>query len=185
MKYICRWGLMRNARAESLAEHSADTAMTAHLLAIIAVARFGKQVRPDTLAAAALYHDSSEIITGDMPTPVKYDNETLRAAYKQLENTASERLLATLPAAEAQEIKGVFTAAALSAEEKKLLKAADKLSALVKCIEEERCGNCEFVSAKNATVAALREMELPEVDVYVREFLPAFSLDLDELLRKG
>ncbi len=184
MKYILRWGLMRSSRPETLAEHTTETAQIAHLLAVVARDRFGKEVHPDRLAAVALYHDASEIITGDMPTPVKYNNQSLQSAYKALEEEAARSYMALLPEDLAGSMQPYFTAEQLSTEEKTLLKAADKLSALIKCIEEEQSGNREFAAAKEAQLHSLTEMGLPEVDFFMVSLLPAYSYTLDKLMQK-
>ena len=183
MKYITRWALMRCMRQESLSEHTADTALLAHALCLIArnITHTGADIRPDTVAAAALYHDAPEILTGDMPTPVKYKNEALRTAYKAVERESALAMADLLPP-ELHEIEGSYlTGSVLNDAERKLLKAADRLSALIKCMEERKAGNREFTSAEKATIAALHAMELPEAEYFMEHFLPAFELDLDEL----
>ena len=149
MKYITRWGLMRSARTETLSEHTAEAAVIAHVLALVARDICGQtEVRPETVAVAALYHDASEIMTGDMPTPVKYKNEALRCAYKAVEKESAASLAAMLPEELEQTLTPYLTGGLLAPEEKTLLKAADRLSALIKCIEEETSGNTELRSAK-------------------------------------
>lgn len=182
MKYINRWGLMRNTRPENLSEHTAEVAMLAHLLAAIATEVLGQTgIRPEALALAALYHDASEILTGDLPTPVKYKNEALKTAYKALEKDSARSLASLLP----NELEAAFlpclTGEALTGEEKKLLKAADRLSALIKCIEEETSGNTEFASAKQGQLVALRQMDCPAADYFIHHFLPCYTQTLDEL----
>ncbi|MEF9970044.1 MAG: 5'-deoxynucleotidase [Ruthenibacterium sp.] len=181
MKYITRWGLMRAGRAESLSEHTADTAILAHTLALVSVKIFDTNVRPETIAVAALYHDASEILTGDMPTPVKYKNETLRSAYKALEAQAADTLTALLPAELQHEMGGYLHESVLTPAEQKLLKAADRLSALIKCIDEEQSGNREFSGAKAQQTAALKAMECREADYFMQHMLPCYALTLDEL----
>lgn len=144
MKYIARWGLMRAARTESLSEHTADAAILAHTLCLVSQTIFGTDVRPETVAVAALYHDASEILTGDMPTPVKYKSEPLRAAYKAVEADAAHTLGALLPDAVRAGMDGYLSGGILTQKERQLLKAADRLSALIKCVEEENAGNREF-----------------------------------------
>ena len=185
MKHIYRWGLMRNTRQESLAEHAADTAIIAHLLAELAKNRFAQTVRPELVATAALYHDCSEIITGDLPTPVKYRAASFTGEYKKLEREADDTLLSLLPPEIKDGVKDALTGDALNDREKRIVKAADKLSALIKCIDEERLGNTEFRSAKNTLQKAVADMRLEEADCFVEEFLPAHYLDLDELVEKG
>mgnify|MGYP003397657670 CR=1 FL=1 len=181
MKYITRWGLMRAGRAESLSEHTADAAILAHTLALVSVRIFGTNVRPETIAVATLYHDASEILTGDMPTPVKYKNETLRKAYKALEAQAADTLTALLPDALQNEMSGYLHENILTPAEQTLLKAADRLSALIKCVDEEQSGNREFAGAKAQQTAALEAMHCPEVDYFMQHMLPCYTMTLDEL----
>ncbi len=180
MKYIERWSLMRNTRGENLSEHSLEVGVLAHLLAIIHNTRFGGAVSAERAAVLGLYHDASEILTGDLPTPVKYFNPDIRRAYHEVEDEARRTLLSKLPC----DVRESFEALLLPREEERELwgfvKAADKLSALLKCIEERRMGNTEFLEAETATLGILREMKRPEVDCFLDEFLPAFSLTLDE-----
>ena len=181
MKYITRWGLMRSTRAETLAEHSAETAQLAHLLALLANEQFGADVRPDAVTVAALYHDAAEILTGDLPTPVKYSGEELKNAYKALEQQASERICAMAPKPVQASLLEAMTGSGLTAREKSILKAADKLSGLIKCIEERQSGNLEFESAARTQIAALKTLDLPEADWFIQQMLPAYRLTLDEL----
>lgn len=181
MKYIARWGLMRASRTESLSEHTADTAILAHTLCVLSKTVFGADVRPETVAVAALYHDASEIMTGDMPTPVKYKTEPLRAAYKALEADAAHSLAALLPAETQAEMDGYLCGAVLTPKERQLLKAADRLSALIKCIDEEQSGNREFAGAQAQQEAALQAMECPEADYFMQHMLPCYRWTLDEL----
>ena len=179
MRYIDRWGLMRNTRLENIQEHSHMVAVLAHALAVIRRDKFGGTIDPGHVAAVALYHDAPEIFTGDLPTPVKYANDTIQAAYKAVEANAAARLTAMLP----PEMQPAF-AALLSEpdpEVQTLVKAADKLSAHLKCLEELKAGNREFQSAAQQTLEALESYHLPELDYFLQEFLPAFSLTLDEL----
>ena len=186
MKYIERWALMRNARTETLTEHTLDVAMIAHALCVIGNVRYGRSLDADRAALIGLYHDASEIITGDMPTPVKYYNRDIRDAYKEVEHVAEKRLLEQLP----EDIRGVYAEIfdGTGAEEDKymrrLVKAADKLSALIKCMEESGAGNGEFRSAQISTEKSVQKMaeELPEVRVFLDEFLPPYGSTLDELL---
>lgn len=184
MKYISRWGLMRNTRTESLAEHALDTALLAHLLAYAAKTRFGAQVDPERVACSALYHDAGEILTGDMPTPVKYANELLRAEYKRVERDAERRLAALLPGDLAREMEPYLTQSELNDRERGILKAADKISALLKCVEEEQAGNREFRSAKESALKALQAGMQPETRWFLEECLPAYAMTLDELMGK-
>ncbi|MEG2596176.1 MAG: 5'-deoxynucleotidase [Ruthenibacterium sp.] len=172
---------MRAGRAESLSEHTADAAILAHTLALVSVNIFGTNVRPETVAVATLYHDASEILTGDMPTPVKYKNETLRSAYKALEAQAADTLTALLPAELQGEMGGYLHESVLTPAEQTLLKAADRLSALIKCIDEEQSGNREFAGAKAQQTAALTAMHCPEADYFMAHMLPCYTLTLDEL----
>ena len=184
MNYIDRWGLMRNSRKESLAEHSAATANIAHILALTA-AQMGEQVRPERVATAALYHDLSETLTGDMPTPVKYRDADIRSSYKRVEHEAQQQVCGMLPAELQSAMMGYLDETALNEREHAILKAADKLSALIKCIEEARSGNTEFASAEKSTREALAAMQLPELDVFMKQYLPAYRLTLDELMEQA
>jgi len=186
MKYIDRWALMRNARTETLSEHTLDVAIIAHALCIIGNVRYGRKLDADRAALIGLYHDASEIITGDMPTPVKYYNRDIRDAYKEVEHVAERRLLEQLP----EDIRGAYAEIfeGTDTEEDKymrrLVKAADKLSALIKCMEETGAGNGEFRTAQISTEKSVQKMaeELPEVKVFLEEFLPPYGSTLDELL---
>ncbi len=185
MKYIRRWSLMHASRTESLSEHAADTAILAHTLCLIAQHITGTPVRPETVAVAALYHDAQEILTGDMPTPVKYKNERLRKAYKALEDESAAALLGYLPPQLRGEMAGYVTGSLLTEEEAKLLKAADRLSALIKCTEEVQAGNREFAAALTQQRAALKEMNCPEADYFIVHMLPCYAQPLDELTGQG
>lgn len=181
MKYINRWGLMRNTRLENICEHSLEVALVAHALAITGVKFFGREYDPQRAAALAMLHDASEIITGDMPTPVKYHSEEIREAYAQVEDLAVERLVSFLPEELRGEYRELMTMNAPGDEDlKPLVKAADRISAVIKCIEERQSGNQDFREAEQATRKALAEMELPEADYFVKEFLPSYGLTLDE-----
>lgn len=181
MKYIERWALMRNSAAENISEHSLEVAMLAHGLGIISRERCGKEVDPEKLALIGLYHDANEIITGDMPTPVKYHDPELRNAYKRVEEMASRKLLNQLP----DYMKPYYEEALFmqpgEEEQWKLVKAADKLSALIKCIEERNAGNKEFSTAYQTIEQALHAMEMDEVEIFMRDFLPSYERTLDEL----
>ena len=179
MKYISRWGLMRSSRTESLCEHTADTALLAHTLALISVSIYGTQVRCETVCVAALYHDASEILTGDMPTPIKYDNPDIQTAYKAVEAVAEQKLLSMLPPDLRPAYDEVITIP--DPHVRDLVKAADKLSAYLKCLEELKAGNTEFRKAKEQTYAALLQNPLPALRCFMEEFLPGFELTLDEL----
>ena len=178
MRYITRWGLMRNSFSENIQEHSHQVAVLAHALAVIRNEKFGGHADPGAVAAAALYHDASEILTGDMPTPIKYDNPAIRKAYKDVEAVAEEKLLHMLP----EEFRTVYAPILRpDGETEQLVKAADKLSAYIKCVEELKAGNNEFREAAAQTRAALEGYGLPEVAYFLETFLPSFSLTLDEL----
>lgn len=180
MKYINRWGLMRNTFTENIGEHSLEVAILAHALALIRNKKFGGRLNPERAALLGIYHDASEIMTGDLPTPVKYFNEELREAYRQVEELSALRLLSMLPEELQGEYAPVLFPKAEEGELWKIVKAADKLSALIKCMEEEKAGNREFSQAQAATQQALKEMAMPEVDYFMEQMLPAYQLTLDE-----
>ena len=180
MKYITRWGLMRNTFSENIQEHSHQVAVLSHALALIRRDILGLPTPdPDKCAVAALYHDASEILTGDMPTPIKYYNPDIKDAYKQVERIAGERLLEMLPEA----LRNSYRDYVLEDVGNMLpiVKAADKLSAYIKCVEEQKAGNTEFDSAEKATMAAMRKMERPELDWFLDNCLEPFRLNLDQL----
>ncbi len=180
MKYIDRWGLMRNTQVENIQEHSHMVAVLAHALAVISRERFASAVDPAQAALAGLYHDASEILTGDLPTPVKYDNPAIKEAYKAVERVAADKLLSLLP----EDMQGEFSPYVREELEPELLlvvKAADKLSAHIKCLEEVKAGNSEFRLASEQTRRALEQMDLPALNYFMEHFLPAFELTLDEL----
>ena len=180
MRYITRWGLMRNTFSENIQEHSHQVAVLAHALALIRRDILGLPgPDPDRCAVAALYHDASEILTGDLPTPIKYHNPEIKAAYKEVERIAGEKLLAMLP----EQLRESYTHLVLEDDEQVLpiIKAADKLSAHIKCLEEQKAGNREFDNAAAQTYDAMIAMDRPELDWFCRECLGAFSLNLDEL----
>ena len=183
MRYINRWGLMRNTDVENIQEHSHMVAVLAHALAVIQNRYFGPQIDPGQAVVAALYHDASEILTGDMPTPVKYKNEALRSAYKAVEQE-SARLMASLqPEALRSETEEFLTGRVLNDAERKILKAADRLSALIKCLEECQSGNREFEAAREQQLAALHGMDCPEAEYFITHMLPCYTQNLDELTR--
>lgn len=188
MRYIERWALMRSARPENLSEHALEVAAIAHMLCVIGNVRFGRTLDAERAALVAIYHDASEIITGDMPTPVKYHDGDIRDAYKAVERNAEDRLLATLPDDLRPSFESVFRPAEDAGENelylRRLVKVADKISALIKCVDERHAGNAEFSSAERTCRAAVEDMasELPEVADFVREFLPSYGATLDELL---
>lgn len=178
MKNIYRWGLMRNSKQENLSEHSLEVAFIAHALAILRNRRFGGDINAEKVAVAAMFHDTSEIITGDMPTPIKYYNSDIKNVYKEIEHTAQNRLTELLPEDMRSDFYEIYNP---DKETEKLVKAADKISALIKCIEEKNSGNREFISAEKSTLASIKEMNLPEADMFLDEFLDSFTLTLDEL----
>ncbi len=181
MKYISRWGLMRNTRSENLCEHSFEVAVIAHALAVLRNTRFGGNVDPERAALLALFHDATEIFTGDLPTPVKYYNPQIRTAYREVESVAQNKLLSLLPSDLKPSYQSVLTAGADGDQSLlPLVKAADKLSAVIKCLEEKGMGNCEFSKAESTLLQAVHEMHLPEADCFVEEFLPSYCLTLDE-----
>lgn len=180
-KYINRWGLMRNVMNENLSTHAAEVSCIAHALALIGNTYFNKKYDADRVAILALYHDMPEVFTGDLPTPVKYANQALRQCYAELENQATEQLIDRLPTELQTEYEKILGLDASDMEMKKLIKGADKLCALIKCIEEEKSGNKDFVSAREATEKSLRDMRFDELDYFMENFLPAFSGTLDEL----
>ena len=180
MRYITRWGLMRNTFSENIQEHSHQVAVLAHALALIR-----REILhldgpdPDRCAVAALYHDASEILTGDLPTPIKYYNPDIKVAYKQVERIAGNRLLEMLP----QELRASYEHLILEDDAvlEPIVKAADKLSAHIKCLEEQKAGNTEFDSAAKQTWDAMKAMNLPELDWFLEHCLGAFALNLDQL----
>ena len=179
MRYIDRWGLMRNTQVENIQEHSHMVAVLAHALAVIENTYFGGTVDPGEVAVAALYHDASEIITGDMPTPIKYDNPEIRDAYKLVERVAEQKLLSMLP----DELRPAYEEIITIPDPKihALVKAADKLSAYLKCVEELKAGNLEFKKAREQTYAALCQNPIPALNYFMEHFLAGFELTLDEL----
>ena len=179
MRFIQRWALMRNTAQENVQEHSHQVAVLAHALAVIRNEKFGGNVDAGQVAVAALYHDASEILTGDMPTPIKYDNPAIRKAYKDVEAVAEQKLLAMLP----QELQSVYAPVITGpgGEVEALVKAADKLSAYIKCVEELKAGNNEFREAAAQTRKALEEYDLLEVQYFLDTFMDSFTLTLDEL----
>ena len=181
LKWIDRWSLMRNSSDENLSEHSLDVAMLAHALCVIGNERLGESLDADRAAVIGMFHDVSEILTGDMPTPVKYFNGQIHSAYKDIEHDATMRLLTLLPDDLRPQYTQVLQPGGEFEREKRLVKGADKLSAYIKCIEERKAGNREFGNAEEATLKALHEMELQEVEIFLEEFLPAYEKTLDEI----
>lgn len=181
MKYIERWALMRNSASENISEHSMEVAMLAHALALLGNKRLGKKHSAERVALLGLYHDCTEIITGDMPTPVKYHDPEIMEAYKRIEAGAARRLLNMLPEDLRDEYGLYLLPETESTEEGILVKAADKLSALIKCIEEEKAGNQEFHSAREATRRSIRNLHCQEAEIFCEEFLPEYYKTIDEL----
>lgn len=179
MRYIARWALMRNTRTENVEEHSYEVAVLAHALAVIGRDVFHKELDPDRTAVAALFHDAPEIITGDMPTPIKYYNPDIKTAYRQVEAVAQDKLLSMLPAELVPAYEPLVREP--DREIKRYVKAADKLSAWLKCQEERKAGNTEFNRAEEETMAALRSMGMEEVDWFLDKLGGAFQLTLDDL----
>lgn len=179
MRYINRWGLMRNTRLENIQEHSHQVAVLAHALAIIENRYFSGQIDPGAVAVAALYHDASEILTGDMPTPIKYDNPDIQSAYKDVEAVAEKKLLSMLPPDLRPDFEEAVTIP--DPEVHAIVKAADKLSAYLKCVEELKAGNTEFKKAREQTYAALCQNQSPALQYFMEHFLDGFELTLDEL----
>ncbi len=180
MKYINRWGLMRNTITENISEHSLDVAFIAHALAIIKNKRFNGNVNAERTALLAMFHDTTEILTGDLPTPIKYYNSQIKEAYKEVENIAKSKLLSYLPEDLREEYSDIYAEDKKDAELLKLIKAADKISALIKCIEEKRMGNTDFDKAEESILKSILEIDLPEVKCFIDEFIPAFKLTLDD-----
>ena len=180
MKYINRWALMRNTITENISEHSLETAFIAHALALIRNERFGGNVNAERVALLAMYHDTTEIITGDLPTPIKYYSKEIKGAYNEVEEKAKNTLIGYLP----DDLKKYYEPLLAPTEEEKelwrLVKGADKLSALIKCIEERKMGNADFASAEKATLEALGKLNIPEAEVFMKAFIPAYDLPLDE-----
>lgn len=181
MKYINRWGLMRSIKEENVSEHSLDVAVIAHALTIIQKKRLNKDVNPDKTVLYAIYHDASEILTGDMPTPVKYFNPAIKTAYKEVELNANKSLLNMLP----EDFYDEYVDALIPKEEEseiwKTIKAADKISAYIKCIEEEKSGNKEFVKARQSLLKEINNMDRQDVKIFMEEFLEGYGLTLDEM----
>ena len=182
MKYIRRWGLMRNTQAENDMEHAFQTAMIAHAIALLGNARYRRDYDAEHIMALAMYHDASEVITGDLPTPVKHNNPVIQDEYHRLEAIADQRLLRMLP----EDIRPTYEAL-IGTEEKgvewRIVKAADKISAYIKCMEERKMGNREFAEAETSTLSAIRRIDLPEVQDFMDDFVPGFGMSLDEISR--
>ena len=182
MKYIARWSLMRNSFSENIQEHSHSVAVLAHALGVIRRDVLGIPCDPNACATAALYHDASEILTGDLPTPIKYYSPAIREAYKQVEEEAATKLLDMLPS----ELRASYEPLLREEDEeiRRIVKAADKLSAYIKCVEELRAGNNEFRDAGRETLESIKAMNMPEVDWFLERFGGSFGLTLDELRKQ-
>ena len=180
MKYINRWSQMRNTIYENLCQHSLETAEIAHVLALIRNKRFNGNVNAERCALLAMYHDTTEIITGDLPTPIKYYSKEIKGAYDEIEEKAQNTLLGYLPDDLRDEYEPLFSPNEKDAELWRLVKGADKLSALIKCIEERKMGNTDFISAEKSTLEIIKKLDIPEVQVFLEEFIPAYNLTLDE-----
>lgn len=184
MKYIERWALMRNSERENISEHSMEVAIITHALAVISNVRLGNHLNEEKAALLGLYHDCTEIITGDMPTPVKYHNDDIKSAFKEIEHVAANKLLSMLPEDMRPSYEKLFFKEEKDCYLWKLEKAADKISALIKCIEEEKAGNKEFTSAYRTVYQSIQDMKLKEVDIFFEEFMPSYEKTLDELNSK-
>lgn len=180
MKQIDRWALMRNAFTENIAEHSQSVAVIAHALCIIGNKKFNKNYNAERAAVLALFHDTTEVITGDMPTPVKYYNDEIKSVYKDIERIAGQRLISMLPEEFKEDYIPMFEKQEEDEELWRIVKAADKIDALIKCIEESRMGNKEFKKALQIQQEKIDEIDMPEVKYFKEEFLPAYYLTLDE-----
>lgn len=180
LKLIQRWGLMRNAIPENDMEHSMQCAMIAHALAVLARDRYHREIDPQTAATLAMYHDVGEVLTGDLPTPVKYKNEAIKKAYKTIEAMANKQLIGMLPA----DLRPAYSPYLMpdhDTYEWKLVKAADRICAYIKCVEEKKAGNMEFLQAQTAIEKSISALDMPEVKDFMREFAPAYELTLDEV----
>jgi 5'-deoxynucleotidase len=181
MKFIRRWGLMHNNYPENIQEHSLRVAMVAHVLAVIRNRLFAGNVSAERTALLAMYHDAGEVLTGDLPAPVKYFNPDIKNAYKEIESAAARRLLDMVPQALKADYRQLFFAEETDQESRELVKAADKLCAYLKCLEEIGAGNQEFAKAEKALRASVEELDLPEVRYFLDTFVPSFKLTLDDL----
>ena len=180
MKFIQRWGLMRNTIPENDMEHALQTALVAHAIAVIGNQRYGRHYNAEYVMALAVYHDGCEVITGDLPTPIKHHNPAIKQEYNKLEDVAANRLLAMLPS-DLREYYTPLIAHDESTEEWRLVKAADRICAYIKCLEEKKAGNLEFEQARKSTKKSIDLVELPEVQDFMNEFVPGFSMTLDEI----
>ncbi len=180
-KYINRWALMRNTRYETLAEHSAEVAEIAHALAVIGNERLGKQHNAERAALLGLYHDLPEIITGDLPTPVKYYSDETKSAYKAVEKGASLQLLSMLPYDLRKNYEPLFKKKSSDKELWKLVKSADKICAYLKCVEERNAGNREFCEAEKSITKTLKKLDCEEAEIFIKEFVPSFEKTIDQI----
>lgn len=185
IRWIVRWGLKRNAIPENVMEHSWEVATISHALAIIANKRFGGSYDPNAVATAALYHDVSEVITGDMPTPIKYHSDDMQKAFKKVELQAERELIQLLPEDLRQEFSQFVISDQIPTEIKRLIKGADTIAAFLKCQEELKAGNTEFTKAAEDITQRLTIFNMPEVDAFLEIFAPSYKLTLDELLNGG
>lgn len=185
MKYIDRWGLMKNTERENLQEHSMQVSVIAHALAVFRKVYFSGQgspeIDPNRIAVMAMYHDASETITGDMPTPIKYANPEINRAYKEIESIACERLLLMLPEELRDEYEILINAKETDKEYYQIIKAADRISAYIKCIEENKAGNNEFIQAGETILSTIKELNMPEAEMFLQKYIPAYALSLDQL----
>lgn len=181
MKYIQRWALMRNTESENLCQHSFEVAVIAHSLALIGNRFFGRHYDPGRAAVLGLYHDAPEIFTGDMPTPAKYFADEIKVAYSSLEGASSTKLINSLPGELQKDYAELIRGSRRDEELRRLVKAADKISALIKCEEELKVGNREFAGAYDSTLKKIREMDMPEVGYFMDNFFEAYSRNLDQL----
>ncbi|XME04251.1 5'-deoxynucleotidase [Lachnospiraceae bacterium C1.1] len=181
LRWIDRWALMRNSDNENLSEHSLEVAMLSHALATIGNKKLGKTLNAEKAALFGIYHDASEILTGDMPTPVKYFNDEIANAYKDIEKNACERLISLLPDYLKDSYKELMMPGDEYSYEKKLVKGADKLSAYIKCLNEKKAGNMEFAQAEKSTLQSLHKLDLEEVELFLKDFIPAYRKTLDEI----
>lgn len=179
-KFIQRWGLMRNTMPENDMEHALQCAMFAHAMAVMGNIRYGRHYDPEYVMALAVYHDASEVITGDLPTPIKHHNPTIKMEYNKLEDIAAQRLISMLPQ-DLREYYAPLIAHDESTEEWKLVKAADRICAYIKCLEERKAGNQEFESARKTVKKSIDKIDLPEVQDFMSECVPGFSMTLDEI----
>ena len=181
MKFIKRWGLMKNTISENIAEHSLEVTVIAHALAVIGNVRCGKKLDAEHIAMMGVMHDTTEIITGDMPTPIKYYAPEIRDAYKKVENVAANQLLSEIPEDMQSAYKDILFED--ESEEWRYVKAADKLSAYIKCVQERNTGNTDFIQAEITIKKALDEMNMEEIDIFIKNFLPAYTMTIDDINR--